>query len=115
MSGTSTAPASSTNASQPIYVRSGSITIACDYENSVKITVGAKTILEPTQLQVGDTATFAFDIHSDYYLMTFTINDASKKDGVVNNQYTTTIDSTAFDIFIIIAKNSSTSAASSNA
>jgi hypothetical protein len=114
-SGTSTASASSTNASQPIYVRSGSISIACDYEDSVKITVGTKTILEPTQLQVGDKATFTFDIHTDYYLMTFTINDVSKKDSVVNNQYTTTIDSTAFDISIIITKTSSTSATSSNA
>jgi hypothetical protein len=47
--------------------------------------------------------------------MTFTINDVSKKDSVVNNQYTTTIDSTAFDISIIITKTSSTSATSSNA
>lgn len=96
-------------------MRSGTLSIACDYENSVKLTVGSKTILNVNEIQVGDKVTFTFDIHADYYLMTFTINDVSKKDAVVNNAYTASVDSTSFDIDIIIAKNSSTSATSSNA
>jgi hypothetical protein len=114
-SGTSHVASSEAATSVAAYVRDGTFAVACDYENSVTMSVAGKTILTITDLHVGDKVTFTFDLHTDYYIHTFTINNVSKKDAVVNNQYTTTVEGTSFDVNVIITKNAATSASSSNA